>query len=564
MIKFRRTALILFAAVGIFWIPTTASAQTAGPRFEISFPASAHDGPITGRAFVMIARTSDPEPRLQIGRFGGPFFGHDIEKLAPGAAAVIDASDLGTPIENMNDLPPGDYFVQGFINVYSEFKRADGHTLWMHDDQWEGQRWNVSPGNLKSAVQQVHIDPKSATGQTIKLVASDVIPAIVVPPDTEWVQHIKLQSPALTKFWGRPIYIGATVLLPRDYARSTIRYPVLYEQGHFSIAPPMGFRTTPPSDEEIKKVGPMAAPYLKRGYDFYQSWIADDFPRMLVVTFQHPNPYFDDAYAVNSVNVGPYGDAIMQELIPEIEKRYRTIAEPYARILAGGSTGGWEALALQIYHPDFFGGTWGYCPDPVTFTNVEGINIYKDTNAFYKQYDWRREPTVNSFFTDERIILTSEQRNHMELVNGTHGRSGEQIDIWSAVFGPVGQDGYFEPLFNKKTGEINPEVAQYWKEHYDLLEYLKKNWPTLGPKLVDKLRIYVGTMDTYQLNIAVREMQDWMKTTENPHYEGYFEYGVGEPHCYTGQTTTPQRLIEIADFVAAKRPYVEAAPWWKH
>ena len=171
---------------------------------------------------------------------------------------------------------------------------------------------------------------------------------------------------------------------------------------------------------------------------------------------------------------------------------------------------------------------------------------------------------MNSFFTDERIILTSEQRNHMELVNGTHGRSGEQIDIWSAVFGPVGQDGYFEPLFNKKTGEINPHVAQYWKDHYDLLEYLKNNWPTLGPKLVDKLRIYVGTMDTYQLNIAVREMQDWMKTTENPHYEGYFEYGVGEPHCYTGQTTTPQRLIEIADFVAAKRPYVEAAPWWKH
>lgn len=559
---FKRSTLILLAA-SIFLIPATAFAQKSGPRFEISFPATAHDGSITGRAFVMIARSGDPEPRLQIGRFGVPFFGRDIEKLAPGEAAVIDASDLGAPLENLNDLPAGDYFVQGFINVYSEFKRADGHVLWMHDDQWEGQRWNISPGNLKSAVQQVHIDPKSVSTQTIKLVVSDVIPPIVVPPDTEWVKHIKFQSAALTKFWGRPIYIGATILLPRDYARETISYPVLYEQGHFSVSPPLGFRSTPLTDEETKKAGP-AAPYLKRGYELFQAWTTDNFPRMLVVTFQHPNPYFDDAYAVNSANVGPYGDAIMQELIPEIEKRFRTIKEPYARVLAGGSTGGWEALALQIYHPDFFGGTWGYCPDPVTFTNVEGINIYKDTNAFFKQYDWRREPTVNSFFTDERIILTSEQRNHMELVNGTHGRSGEQIDIWSAVFGPVGKDGYFEPLFNKKTGEINPEVAQYWKDHYDLLEYLKKNWPTLGPKLVDKVRIYVGTMDTYQLNIAVRELQDWMKTTENPHYEGYFEYGVGEPHCYTGQATTPERLVEIADFIAGKRPYVEAAPWWKH
>jgi Putative esterase len=559
---FKRTALILLAA-GMFWIPKEAFAQNGRPRFEISFPSTAHDGPITGRAFVMIARNNDPEPRLQVGRFGVPFFGHDIHKLAPGAAAIIDANDLGAPVENLNDLPPGDYFVQGLISVYSEFKRADGHLLWMHDDQWEGQRWNISPGNLKSAVQQVHIDTKAANGQTIKLVASDVIPPIVVPPDTEWVQHIKFQSTALTKFWGRPIYIGATVLLPRDYARSTIHYPVLYEQGHFSVSPPLGFRTTPLTDEETKRLGPTAA-YVKRGYDLYQAWTSDNFPRMIVVTFQHPNPYFDDAYAVNSANVGPYGDAIMQELIPEVEKRYRTIQEPYARVLAGGSTGGWEALALQIFHPDFFGGTWGYCPDPVTFTNVEGINIYKDTNAFYKQYDWRREPTVNSFFTDERIILTSEQRNHMELVNGTHGRSGEQIDIWSAVFGPVGKDGYFEPPFNKRTGEINPEVAQYWKDHYDLLEYLKRNWSTLGPKLVDKLRIYVGTMDTYQLNIAVREMEDWMKTTENPHYEGFFEYGVGEPHCYTGQATTSERLVEIADFIAGKRPYVEAAPWWKH
>ncbi len=540
-----------------------ASAQNGGTRFEVTYPASAHAGPITGRVFVILARNNDVEPRFQTGRMGVPFFGRDIMKLAPGDAAVIDNTDLGSPIENLNDLPAGDYFVQGFIDIYSEFNRADGHTVWMHDDQWEGQQWSLSPGNLKSAVQKVHIDPKAGSGQVVKLVASEAIPPIVAPPDSEWVKRFKMQSPSLTKFWGRPIYIGATVLLPKDYARETISYPVVYEQGHFELTAPMGFRTDAPSEQELKDAGPRAR-FVKRGYELYQAWTGDKFPRMLVVTFQHPNPYFDDSYAVNSVNVGPYGDSVMQELIPEIEKRFRTIKEPYARILTGGSTGGWEALALQIYHPDFFGGTWGYCPDPVTFTNVEGINFYKDTNAFYKQYEWRREPTVNSVYTDGRIGLTSEQRNHLELVNGTHGRSGEQIDIWSAVFGPLGSDGYFEPAFNKRTGEINPQVAQYWKDNFDLLEYLKRNWATVGPKLVDKLHIYAGTMDTYQLNYDVRELEIWMKSTENPHYEGFFEYGVGEPHCYTGRMTDAERLAEIANFIAAKRPYVADAPWWKH
>ena len=147
---------------------------------------------------------------------------------------------------------------------------------------------------------------------------------------------------------------------------------------------------------------------------------------MIVVTLQHPNPYFDDSYAVNSVNVGPYGDAILQELIPEIEKRFRMIRQPWARLLSGGSTGGWEALALQIFYPDFFGGTWSYCPDSVDFSDVEGINVYKDKNAFYKEIDWRREPTINSREINGQVRQTSEQRNHFELVNGTHGRSGEQ------------------------------------------------------------------------------------------------------------------------------------------
>ncbi len=531
--------MVMAAILSLMTVPQQ---KPSNLRFEISFPAGASAQPVTGRIYVMIARTNEREPRLQIGRTGVPFFGRDIEALAPGRPAIIDETDQGTPIDSLRDLPAGEYYVQGFVNVYSEFKRADGHTVWMHDDKWEGQRFEISPGNLYSDVQKVTVDPKA--GGVIKLSASNVIPPIPFPEDTQYVKRFRFESPMLTKFWGRPIYLGATALLPRDYDKETQSYPVLYMQGHFSTANPLGFR---------------------EGTDIYRAWLSDNFPRMLVVTFQHPTPYFDDSYAVNSVNVGPYGDAIIQELIPEVEKRFRIIKEPYARVLSGGSTGGWESLALQVFHPDFFGGTWSDCPDPVEFSNVEGINVYKDANAFYKQFEWgRREPTVNTRETDGSVRLTSEQRNHFELASGTRGRSGQQLDIWSAVYGPLGKDGYFEPLFDKKNGEVNPAVAQYWKEHYDITYYLQKNWPTLGPQLVDKIRIYVGTMDNFHLNEDVKTLQAWMKTTADPHYEGTFVYGEGKGHCYSGPLATPERLKEMAEHMLSKRPDHDTGQWWKH
>lgn len=513
----------------------------AETRFEISYPASVNAGPITGRVYVMISRTSDREPRLQIGRLGVPFFGRDVEKLGAGQNATIDATDLGSPVVSLSEIPAGEYYVQAFVNIYSEFRRSDGHVVWMHDDRWEGQRFNRGPGNLYSSVQKIALD--AAKGYRIPLVCDQVVPPVQNPPDTTFVKRFKVQSPILTRFWGRPIYIGATVLLPRDYDKTNISYPVLYEQGHFSTAAPMRF------DGNDKA--------------FYNEWMKDDFPRMIVVTMQHPNPYFDDSYAVNSVNVGPYGDAFMQDLIPEIEKRFRIIRQPWARLLSGGSTGGWESLALQIFHPDFFGGTWSYCPDSVDFSDVEGVDVYKDKNAFYKEYEWRRVPTVNSREINGQIRQTAEERNRFELVSGTHGRSGEQLDIWSAVFGPLGEDGYFDPLWDKKTGVMNPRVAEYWKEHYDLRNHLEKNWATLGPKLQDKVRVYVGDADNFFLNNGTRKLQEWMKKTESPHYEGFFMYGAAKGHCYTGVVSSAERLKEMAEHVLGKMPPDTIATWWK-
>lgn len=536
-----RTGLVSMALIA----GSPARAQTVGEhtptRFEIVYPASANQGPITGRVYVMITRTNDTEPRLQVGRTGIPFFGHDVERLKPGEAATIDGKDIGFPIDSLGGIPPGDYYVQGFINVYSEFKRADGHTVWMHDDRWEGQHWRISPGNLHSDVQRVHLDP--AQGYAIRLEAKTVIPPVEIPPDTEWVKRFRFQSPSLTKFWGRPIYLGATVLLPKDYDRTSMSYPVLYRQGHFGLRDPLGF---------------------DRDTVLARDWMRDDFPRVIAVSFQHPNPYFDDSYGVNSLNVGPYGDAIMNELIPEVEKRFRTISEPWARWLDGGSTGGWESLALQVFHPDFFGGTWSYCPDPVTFTNVEGYNIYEDENAYVRTTGWVTVDIPNSRNTDGSIRTTSRQRNYYELASGTHGRSGEQQDIWQAVYGPIGEDGYFKPLYDKRSGKIDRQVAEYWRDHYDILDYLKRNWSEIGPKLVDKIHIYTGTMDTYYLDVATRQLEDWMRTTESPHYEGTFLYGVGKPHCWSGPVTLGERIKEMAQHGMRHMPEPVSTPWWKY
>ncbi|MAG58436.1 MAG: hypothetical protein CMJ83_19280 [Planctomycetes bacterium] len=517
----------------------SAFGQPAGPRFEVVINDSVRAEATTGRIYVALARTARREPRFQIGRTGVPFFGVDITGLKPGEPAIIDGDVLGSPVESLRDLPAGEYHVQACLNVYTRFARSDGHVLWMHMDQWEGQRWVRSPGNGFSEVQKVAIDPGGS--KTIRLEITKTNPLRPFPADTPMVKRFRIQSPMLTKFWGHPIFIGATVLLPRGYhEHPRVRYPVIYKQGHFSTRAP--YRHGPGSE-----------------------WMADDFPRMLAVTLQHPTPYFDDSYAVNSANNGPYGDAIHQELIPEIERRFRAIPAAWARVLTGGSTGGWEAAALQIFYPDFYGGAWIFAPDPLDFRNVEGIDVYRDENAYYKQHAWRRVPTPNT--RDPRtgeIVLTSRQRNHYELVHGTKGRSGQQLDIWSAVFGPVGEDGYFKPLFDKRTGRIDRSVAEHWREHYDLRHYLQQRWAKVGPKLVGKLHFFAGRRDQFYLNIGVEHMEDFLESTRSPYYGGTFAYGGRGGHGWSPFKARGELIRLMAAHVQRHAPAGRDAKRWRY
>lgn len=556
----------LFAIILVsFWATLARSQATPAPqrsaaetRFSLTFPASVHPESITGRVFVFVSQNEVPEPRLRAGNWmeQEQFLGTDVGDWKPGTPATINSQTLGYPLRSLAQLPPGDYYVQALANIYTEFHRSDGHTIWAHMDQWEGQQFNQSPGNLYSDVKKVHLD--AASGYDLKLELTNRIPPIKIPNDTEYVKHIRIESKLLTKFWGRTIFLGASILLPRGYeSHPNVRYPIIYTQDHFTLDPPFGFGSDPLED----------GAWGRRIRDLHQKWTgARKFPRFIAVNFQHPTPYFDDSYAVNSANNGPYGDAIMQELIPYIEEHYRVIREPGARMLWGGSTGGWESLALQIFHPDFFGGTWTFFPDPIDFTRYQLVNIYEDDNAFLVpgyEYVQRERPLMRT--TEGQVVETSRQMSQLEEVLGSHGRSGQQLEAWEAVYGPVGEDGYPKPLWDKETGEIDPKVAAYMQDHgYDLRYYLEKNWSKVGRQLVGKLHIYCGDMDNYYLNLAVYRMQDFLKHTTDPHYEGTFEYG----HPMKGHGWMPMSFVELvhmmAEQVLKNSPSPQRAAAWNY
>ncbi len=488
--------------------PLAAQSARSGPRFEISFAPAAHAAPITGRVYVAISRSNDAQrtPIAQTGETGAPLFGVNIDNVAAGKAIVIDASTFGHPVQSLANIPAGEYWVQPFVNVYTKFARADGHTVWLHNDQWEGQNWKRSPGNIFGDPVKITFDPKSAT--PIRLVADKVIPPVVVPAETENVKRVKIQSAILTKWWGQPMYLGATVLLPKDYDRHPeVKFPIVYEHGHFSLRAP------------------------RVGSD--PSWNADGTPRMIIATVQHPSPYYDDSYGVNSENNGPYGDAITQELMPAVESKFRVIGQPWARLLTGGSTGGWISLAHQVFYPDLYGGVWSLCPDGVDFRYHQIVNVYSDTNAYFFDRGWMTVDRPTQRKPDGNIVAMMKDENWYELTSGDHTRGGGQWDIWEATYGPVGTDGYPKPIWNKQTGVIDHQVAEYWKEHYDLRYMLQTKWATLGPKLANKLNVYVGDADSYFLNMGVHLLTDFLKTTAAPtKWMGETIFQPMAPHCW--------------------------------
>jgi hypothetical protein len=527
-----------------------AAVPGTGPRFLVRYPAARSAAPLDGRLLLMLSTDSTAEPRMQISDISETqlIFGRDVDAWAGGHVAVVDGRAEGFPLARLSEVPAGRYRVQALLNRYETFRRADGHVVTLPPDRGEGQQWNRKPGNLYSAPRWITFDPRRSAAFTIDL--DQEIPAIPDPAETKYVRHIRIQSKLLSDFWGRPMFLGAHVLLPFGFdEHPEARYPLVIDHGHFPETFE-GWRETPPdpdlkpdSSERFRLAGYNRI-QQQAAWQLYQDWTGPGFPRVLLVQIQHPTPYYDDSYAVNSENNGPYGDAIMRELIPEIERRFRGIGQGWARITYGGSTGGWEAMAVQLFYPDDFNGAFIACPDPIDFRQYTVVNIYTDTNAYWLPSRWKRVPRPGHRDWLGNVSVTLAQMNQLERVLASHGRSGGQWDIWQAVYGPAGADGYPQPIWDKRTGSIDRAVAAYWREHFDLGAILRRDWATLGPKVRGKLHIYVGEADNYHLNDAVYLVEEFLKHADPP-ADAEVDYEPRAEHCWNGDHTRPNALSRL-------------------
>jgi len=536
----------------LFFLLLIISASAQAQTFRVSIDPALKEQVLDGRLLLLLSKNDKAEPRFQISDAATTqlVFGIDVEGWKPGTSQLVDVQAIGYPLERLKDVPAGDYYVQVLMHKYETFHLKTGQTVKLPMDRGEGQHWNIAPGNIYSVPVKIHFDP-AATNE-VSLIITQIIPPIKPPEDTKYIKHIRIQSKLLTEFWGRPMFLSANILLPAGFdEHKDVKYPLAVFEDHFN--PDLaGFSTVKPDTAAMKpdtnarfRITGYNKIVAQEAYDFYKQWTGPRFPRVLVVELNHANPYYDDSYAVNSANLGPYGDAIMYELIPAIEKEYRGIGQGWARFVYGGSTGGWISLAVQTFYPNEFNGCYAACPDPVDFHHYTTMDIYNDKNAYYPESDFKKTPRPGERNYLGQVQATIKEMNQHELAEGSRSRSGEQFDIWEAVFSPMDADGYPKRIFDKYTGAIDTSVAHYWRDNYDLTYIIKRDWPKIGYSLKGKIHIYVGEADTYYLNDAVYTAEDMLKKLDNPNCNCTVDYGARAEHCWNGDHTQPNYISRL-------------------
>ena len=490
---------------------------SGGLRFEVVLASKLHLAPQSGRVFVILSATNRPEPRMQLGRTGNDApegLARDVVALTPGAAVVVDETAFAFPVTNLSEVRAGEYFVQALLDSNTDLRSTS------------------APGNLYSDVRKLELEPKH--GRTVKLELDHQIPPEQLPAETDLTKFVKIQSRLLTQFFGRPMFLRAGIVLPRDYEREPWRrYPLWVRIG--------GLNARYSSVSALMRGG--------SAFGLRKTWLADDTPRFLLLQLDGAGP-FGDPYQVNSANNGPYGDAITQELIPYVEAHFRAVGKPQARVLSGTSTGGWVSLALQIFYPDFFNGTWSSCPDPVDFHALELVDIYQEHEAYVNKYGNER-PSERTLQGDVALLMRREVGLENLLAPGNcYTCSGEQWGAWCATFSPRGADGRPAPLWDPQSGKINPSVAEQWRK-YDLRIVLERDWRRLAPKLRGKIHIAAGEADQYFLNNAVHLLDQFLSQAE-PQFEGSIVYGEGKWHGWSN--------LSLSEMLEGMRAATEGRP----
>ena len=464
-------------------------AQTSSLKVVTSVSESvSKDFKNSGRIFLFISEQGSREPRYNTWpNKNNRIFATNIENWKTGKTFTFNKSvPLVKSVDvSLGDFPNGKYSVQ---------------ILWDQDTNESGIN---APGNLHSETITVDL----TENKTIELPLTKVIEPAKLD-EHKLLKEVNFKSEVISKWWGKEIRLKAAVILPRNFfeqpdKKYAIRYNIAGYGGRYT-----------------------RANWFLRNMDW---WTSEEAPEILNVYLDGEGP-FGDSYQLDSENSGPYGTALVTELIPFIEKEFRGIGTPESRFVEGCSTGGWVSLALQIFYPDFFAGCFSYSPDQVDFENCQLINIYKDDNAFYNEFDYLR-PIVRDVSGEP--ILSQKDFIQFENVLGrsdTYVTSGGQFSAFTALFSPKGDDGLPKPMFDPVTGSIDREVAEYWRKH-DLKNYVETNWQTLGPKIQGKIWVWTGDMDNFYLNPAVRTFDAMLKKKENPKSDASINFTPMKGHC---------------------------------
>jgi len=397
----------------------------------------------------------------------------EVDHWTQGQSIDIDADRLAFPA-GWSQLPPGDYYVQAVLDVD-------------HSYNYTGR----GAGDLVSEVMKIHLPTASIPTLTLvrALPARDpwAVPASAPAPMREAVaaarQHATLvdfTSPSLSAFWGRPIHMRGWVLTPPGYdAKATKRYPVVYYTQGFG-------------GNNDRVMGPLS--------NVNAAMATGEMPPMIWVFLDESSPTGTHEFA-DSVNNGPWGRALTEELIPQLESQYRMDGRSNGRFLNGHSSGGWATLWLQTRYPKIFGGTWSTSPDPSDFHDFTGIDLYAPNANAYHRPDGSAYPLVRDH---AKVLGTFEQFAKLERVLGSYGG---QLASFEWVFSPRGKDGQPELMFDRDTGVVDPAVVAYWRDHYDIAYRLQREWPQLKADLDGKIHLYVGTADTFYLDGAAHKLQ---------------------------------------------------------
>ena len=435
------------------------TAAFAGPvTIGVKFDATLQPEPYSGRVYaVLVASGGDArrEPKSMIGQWFDPpaTYATDVAGVAPGGTVTIDAPSLWLRHE-LAAVPPGSYRVQA----------AARRSL-------DSPRPGRGPGDLYSDVATLVV-PESG-GASVELTLSHVVPDEPLPAGTDTVKFVEMVSPSLSAFHGREYRIRAGVCLPRgwtDDPRET--HPVVY-----SVT---GFGGNHRSALRADRLVP------------------EDASVVPIIVVPDATCYRGHSVFADSANNGPWGRALVEELIPYVEARFHG-AGPEHRYVTGGSSGGWSSLWLQVTYPEVFAGVWSHCPDPVDFRDFQRINLYTPhppgSNMYHDDTGDRRPLARRG----DQVMLWYDDFCRTERIAGPGG----QIHSFEAVFSPRGSNGEPMPLFDWTTGDVDPAVAKAW-EAYDIRLIIERNWATLGPKLAGKLHVYAGEVDTFYLEGAVR------------------------------------------------------------